>query len=261
MKKYKFDSLITILFVSFFLASCASTAETGENETKQDAAPPTEIIAQADALFRQREDISKLREAVRLLAAARNPGNRSYEVEWKFAKYSYFLGRQSDDEEESEKALDEGEHAGRIASRIAPDKPDGYFWYGANLGEQAKESPITVGIQSVDDIREAMHKVMEIQPDYQGASAYVALGQIELVTGLIGGNPKKAIEYLEKGLEIEKNNAYLRLHLAEAYIATNRRADAKKQLEAILKMQPHPDYVVEHKEASEKAKKLLETRF
>ena len=50
----------------------------------------------------------------------------------------------------------------------------------------------------------------------------------------------------------------IRLRLAEAYADTNRDADARKQIEVILKMTPNPSYIPEYKEAAEKAKKLLE---
>ncbi len=260
MRKHIY-SIITIGLAGFLLASCASKAGTEDSAKPVNTALVAENIAKADALFRQREDIEKLRGAVKSLAQVRNPDTRNFETEWKFAKYNYFLGKQTTDEAESEKAFEEGANAGRIASRVEAQKPDGYFWFGANLGEQAKKSPITVGIQSVGDIREAMNKVIELQPDYQGASAYDALGQLELATRLTGGKAEKAVEYLEKGVEIENNNTYLRLHLAEAYLTLDRKADAKKQLEYLLQMKPSPDYAVEYKETTETAKKLLETKF
>ncbi len=261
MRKHKFYTLITIVSAAILFASCASNPEINSAAMPDNAVSSAEIIAQAETLFRQREDTAKLREAVALLAKNRTPDKRVYEIEWQFARFNYFLGRQTENEKEAAEAFEKGKQAGRIASRIEPNKPDGHFWFAANLGEQAKESPVTVGIKSVDDIREAMNKVIELQPDYQGASAFDALAQIELTTGLFGGKAEKAIEYLEKALEIEKENAYIYLHLAEAYLATGRRAEAKKQLEYILKTKPAPEYMFEYKETSEQAKKLLETRF
>ena len=261
MRKSKFYSLITIVFVAAVFVSCSSRAET---EMPQPQVAPEKIsqaVARADELFSQREDVEKLREAVETLARVRDPDNRNYEVEWKFSKYNYFLGKQTDRENEREEAFEDGRQSGRIASRIAPDKPDGFFWSGANLGEQAKISPVTVGVKAIGDIREAMNKVIEIDPAYQGASAYDALAQIELTTGLFGGKAERAVEYLEKALEIEKNNSYVRLHLAEAYLAVGKKAEAKKQLEYLLQMKPAPGYAVEYKETSEQAKKMLETKF
>ena len=261
MKRTRFYRFITIGCLAFWLVSCASKVENEVAVAQKNSIPPAETIKQAETLFRQREDVSKLREAVGLLANARNLDNRIYEIEWQFARFNYFLGKQTDNEKEAEAAFENGVQAGKIASRIEAKRAEGHFWYAANLGEQAKKSPVTVGIKSVDDIREAMNKVIEIQPDYQAASAYVALAQVELTTGLFGGKAEKAVEYLEKALELEKDNVYIYLHLAEAYLAVNRNADAKKQIEYLLKMKPKPDYNFEYKEASGKARKLLETRF
>lgn len=261
MKNPRFYATFTILLFAVFLNACASKSAADETQNAKNDADIREIIAKADRLFKEREDPAKLKETVNILAAARNPEKRHFETEWKFAKYSYFLGRQTEDENKADEIFAAGESAGIIASRVAPDKPDGHFWYGANLGERAKLAPLTKGITSIKDIRDAMNKVIEIQPDYEGASAYDALGRIELETGMLGGKPEKAIEYLEKGLEINKNNDYIRLHLAQAYLAIDKKAEAKKLLEEIVNGEPEPEYKVEHDEILKDAKKLLEKRF
>lgn len=262
MMKTRFYRFITIAFLSFWLISCVSKAESESVTPAVNNALIGETVTKCDALFKQRDDLTKLREAVKSLAAVRNADARNYEVEWKFAKYNYFLGKHTTDEKEKEKAFADGVQAGRIASRIETNKPEGFFWYGANLGEQAKQSPVTVGVKSIDDIKEAMNKVIEIQPDYQSASAYDALAQVELNTaGMMGGKPEKAVEYLEKALTFNKENTYVYLHLAEAYIAIGKKDEAKKQLEYLLKMKANPDYLPEYNETVEKAKKLLETKF
>lgn len=258
----KFCLLSFVSSALVFFVSCASSgvAEVEHIDSKS-TVPAAEIIAKTDTLCQKHEDLAVLRECLQLLATVRKPDNRNFEVEWKFARYNYFLGKLTDKESESEKAFEDGEQAGKLASRIAPDRPDGYFWYGANLGEQAKSAPLTKGLSSISDIREAMNKVIEIQPNYQGASAYDALAQLELATRLTGGKAEKAVEYLEKGLEFEKENSFIRLHLAEAYLATNRKAEAKKQLDALLQMKPNPDYLPEYEESVEKAKELLKSKF
>lgn len=262
MQRMRFYRFITIAAISICLISCASKTRTDETPPQIAIVSPAETIAQAEKLFKQRADLAKLREAVRLLGAARNMDNRSYEIEWQFARFNYFLGKQASDEKESEKAFEDGIQAGKIASKIEPNKPDGYFWYGVNLGEQAKQSPITVGIKAIDEIRAAMNKVIEIDPKYESASAYVGLAQVELKAGLLGGGkPEKAIEFLEKALALEKTNTFIYLYLGEAYLAVGRDAEAKKHLEYLVKMKPDPDYMFEYKETTDRAKKLLETRF
>lgn len=261
MPNFNFYSLMTIVFLAFLFASCASKAETEDAKPKFSDDEIKAALAKSDELFIQREDVSKLREAVQTLSKVRDADKRNFEVEWKFARNSYFLSKQTENETEADKLLKDGANAGIIASRIAPEKPDGHFWYGANLGEQAKRSPVTVGLKAVDDIKETMNKVIAIDPNYQGASAFDALAQIELQTSMIGGTPEKAVEYLEKALKLNGENTYLHLHLAEAYLATGKKAEAKKHLDEILQMKPQKGYAVEYKETTDKAKEILEKRF
>jgi tetratricopeptide (TPR) repeat protein len=218
-------------------------------------------LSQSEALFKQREDVAKLREAINLLRTARDPRQRNFGVEWKFAKYTYFLGKQSTDEKESNRAFEEGRDAGKIALGLEPTKAEGHFWYGANLGELSRKNMLTVGVKSLPDVRAAMQKVVELQPSYQNSTAYDVLGQIELETRLYGGKAEKAVEFFEKALETDKDNMNLHLHLAEAYLAVKKEGEARKQLDKVLSMKHNPDFLIECREAVEKAKKLLATKF
>ncbi len=261
MKTSNVYILITIVITWWALTGCATDRAAGIATEKASPESIDRAISEAETLFKQREDLDKLRVAVKSLAAVRDPDNRNYQVEWTFAKYSYFLGKFTTSEDDAETALQQGRDAGKIASRVDPQKPDGHFWYAANLGELAKRSPITVGLRSVSDIKEAMGKVIELQPEYESASAYDALAQVELATRLKGGDAKKAVELLEKGFGLANDNTNIRLHLAEAYLAVKRDADARKHLDHLLQMKPDPEYMPEYRECVEKAKKLLATNF
>jgi Tfp pilus assembly protein PilF len=88
------------------------------------------------------------------------------------------------------------------------------------------------------------------------------LGQLELeVPKMMGGDPKKALEYLEKGVKFSNTNALTRFWLAKAYLANGRKADAKAKLEEVLKMTPDPDYIPEHKKVMAQAEDLLKESF
>jgi tetratricopeptide (TPR) repeat protein len=261
MNKRNIYILITFVITLWLQFGCAGGTT---SQTPTVSIDPKEIAAansDADKLFTQREDLSKLREAISVLAKVRNPDNRDYEVEWKFAKYSYFFGLHTKDEKEADAAFTNGRDAAKIASNMEQQKPDGHFWYGANLGELCKRSPITVGLQSVGDVQDALKRVIEMQPRYQGASAYDGLAQIELGTRLKGGSVEKAVEYLEKAVSIEDDNTNLHLHLAEAYLAQKKGAAAKKHLDILLKMKPNPAFIPEYNASVEAARKLLETKF
>jgi tetratricopeptide (TPR) repeat protein len=259
IKHYNFLAIVITLCL---LSACSKKVESHNADPNASSANISEHLSKAETLFNERADIAKLREAVRTLAAGRNPDLRNYEVEWKFAKYSYFLGKVEPLEKDSIEVFEKGRDAGKIASRVDPSKPDGHFWYGANLGELGRISPVTVGIKSVDDIRAAMLASIAIEPGYQGGSAYDGLGQLEMATRTLkGGTIAKAIEYYEKGLELSPDNANLRLHLAEAYLAAKKDADAKKQLNALFALTPNPLYLPEHQIVIQQAKALMSKNF
>lgn len=252
---------LTIVITLCVLCGCSTgeTAQTGPPALT--AGERSAIIAQAEALFRQREDVSKLQEAVNTLGKARDWSNPDFETEWKFARMSYFLGKQVADRKQAEPIFGRGRDAGAIAARLSPERAEGHFWFGANLGELARMDPLVTGISSVGEIRAAMNKVIEIEPGYQNSSAYDALAQIELETRLTGGSAARAAELLQTALETERENADLHLRLATALLALKRNDEARKQLDILLRMRPNPEYGIEYRQSIAEARKMLETRF
>jgi len=62
-------------------------------------------------------------------------------------------------------------------------------------------------------------------------------------------------------LKLAPDNSNIRLHLAQAYLYLKRDREARRELETIIKMQPNPEYVIEHRAAVEKARELLDKNF
>lgn len=259
-------SKASLILFAFVITLClqvgCSRTESAEPEPPSVSADQIDAArAKAEQLWKEREDHAKLREAVAALRSVRDYRHRNFEVESQYAKYNYFLGKQSQDAKESDAAFEEGKNAGKIASTVDPKRPDGYFWYGANLGEIARKNMLTVGVKSIGDVRGSMEKVLEIDPRFENSNASDVLGQIELETRLYGGSAEKAITIFEKALEVETNNMNLHLHAAEAYLQVKKDGEARKHLEQVLRMKPNPDYAIECREAVEKAKKLLASRY
>lgn len=232
-----------------------------ENESARAAAVIKEQIRKADELFKERKDTEKLRESIKILKQARNPDKRDFDVEWKYAKYSYFLGQRISDENEKIDVFKAGEKAGLLASRIEPNRPEGHYWFGMNLGGQAEVSPLTVGIPKVDDISEAMERVIKIDPSYEDAGAFDALARVQLASGLIGGTAEKAAEFAEKGMKVNGDNPGLRLNLARAYLALDRDEEARTHLEFVVSMKAPEGFETEHEENLAEAKSLLSRNY
>jgi len=103
-----------------------------------------------------------------------------------------------------------------------------------------------------------MEAVLKIDETYQGYSAYLGLGRLYLkAPRVFGGDTSKAIEFLEKGVKLSPKNTQMRYYLAEAYESSNRDGEAKKEIQEVMAVTPDPQHTAEHKDAVEKAKKLL----
>ena len=251
--KYRYAICLALLLLT---ASCNRTSTDEPVATTTTSA--AQDIATADQLYATRDDTLQLRRAIVALRQAliKEPGN--YEAAWKLSKFNYYLATHTADSKERDDAFRAGINAGKLAVQLNNDKPDGHFWLGANYGGAADQSSIQ-GLATVDDIKNEMQTVLRLDESYQNGSAYMVLGLVYLnAPKFIGGDPKKAVEEMEKGLPFGEPNAFLHLHLAEAYTKVGRAADARKEIQKILVMDPDPNYLPEYKEASNGAKKLLD---
>jgi Tfp pilus assembly protein PilF len=247
---------LVIVGLSCVATSCGSRSSVEAPANTNQIAQ--EYVSQAEQLYSQREDLIKLRQAIILLRQAVTVEPDNYDASWRLAKFNYYLATHTDNSDERDKAFRDGIEAGKTAVELQGGKPDGHFWLGATYGAAAQTSSIA-GLATVDDIRNEMETVLRLDEGYQGGSAYMALGLVDLqAPPFMGGDPHKAVDEMEKGLRFGKANAFLQLHLAEAYLKVGRKADARQQLNAIISMTPDQNYLPEYKEAAGEARKLLE---
>ena len=251
-----------ILFSALFIvaligSSCQKTAPAHESSVDLgDEKIAAEKIAEAERLYEGRDDMARARVAVAALRQARTADYGNYEAAWKLSRASYYVGDHTTDSSESEDMFRDGIEAGKSAIKLEPNKPEGHFWLGANYGGSASRSTLA-NLSNVQDIRREMEAVLKLDEGFQGGSAYLGLGRLYLqAPRVLGGDTKKAIEYLEKGLRLGPNNSLMIFHLAEAYANENRNEDARKQLDRLSAMTPDPKYAAEHKDALTKSKKL-----
>ena len=251
-----FSAAVSLVFAG---VSCQNSAPADRLAIDTgDAKVAADRIAESDALYEGREDINKARVAVAALRQARTADYGSYEAAWKLSRAAFYVGDHTDSDSERDDMFREGVEAGKAAVSLQPMKPDGHFWLGANYGGTAEHSTLA-NLSSFQDIKGEMDAVLKIDESYQGYSAYLGLGRLYLqAPRVLGGDSAKAIEYLEKGVKLNPNNTMMRLHLAEAYEETNRGAEAKKQIDAIMAATSDPKYTAEHKDAITKAQKLSE---
>ena len=259
-KPKEFKDLLILFSLILAVAggsACRESARVSPRGITDGEKSAAESIAEGDALYAQRKDLSKVRSGIAILRQVRINDDGNYEAAWKLSKFEYYLGLHATDNREREAAFQEGVDAGRTAVHLQGDKADGHFWLGANYGGSAQISMLAA-LAVFQHIRTEMERVIEIDPKYEVGSAYLALGRLYLeVPRVLGGDKSKAIDYLEKGLRVGSGNGLMHLCLAEAYHATGRDRDARKQIDFILKMTPGSDYLPEHEETVAGAKELL----
>ena len=255
------STLVATALFSALLGGAACNHSLPDSATSTggaDAKAAADKLAEAEPLYEGRDDMTKARLAVATLRQAHAADYGNYEAAWKLARATFYVGDRTDNETERDNMFREGIDAGKAAVQLQPDKPDGHFWLGANYGGRAAHSTLS-NLSSFQDIKGEMETVLKLDEGYQGYSAYLGLGRLYLqAPKMMGGDPAKAIEYLEKGVKLNPNNTVMRYHLAEAYEELDRHAEAKKQIETLMSITPDPKYVAEHKQAVENAKKLLE---
>ena len=255
--------LLLIISGTLIFASCSAPAENAPAApSASNPKPSAELLQQADKSYAEREDLARVREGLELLRRARAVDYNNFDVAWRTARLNYTLGDKTTDATEREKAFREGIEAGETAVRVEPARAEGHFWLGANQGGYAQSRGPIYGLAAAEGLRKEMETVLKLDEGFQGGSAFMVLGRLDLeLPSMLGGDPKRAIETLERGMKYGEQNALYRLRLAEAYVRNKRMNEAREQINTILNMTPHPAFVPEHKEAAAKARELLEKRF
>jgi tetratricopeptide (TPR) repeat protein len=254
LRKTAVCGALTLLCLSAISCRKAATAGADRVGTR----PTKDAIAEADALYAQRTDVVKVRQAIVALRQAQADDSANYDLAWRLAKYNYYLGSHTPESTEKSKAFHDGVEAGRLAVQLQNDKPEGHFWLGANYGGNAQISTLS-GLSGIEDIKSEMETVLKIDEKYQAGSAYMVLGQVYLeAPRVFGGDVSKAISYLEKGIKIGPDNDIMRAKLAAAYAEAHRNEDARKQIETLMATKPSPDYQPEYNDAVAEAKKIQE---
>jgi tetratricopeptide (TPR) repeat protein len=212
-----------------------------------------------DALYANRDDLGKAREAAAIWADRLQKNPRDFEAAGKLARARYWLGGHAP-EAERKAILEDGIKAARMAVAISPDKPEGHFWIAANMGALAESFGMRQGLKYRGAIKDELLIVLKLDPAFQQGSADRALGRWYFkVPGLFGGSNKKSEEHLRKSLTFNPNSTASHFFLAETLIEMNRKEEAKSELSKVIDGPIDPEWAPEDREFKEKARRLLST--
>lgn len=219
---------------------------------------PAAAQGDPDQLYRDRERLPSAQRAAEIWAARLAADPKDFEAAWKLARAHYWLGSNGLPERDRKGALEAGIDAGRKAIAIDASKPHGHFWAAANMGALAESFGLRQGIRYRGQIKDALERVLAIDPGYLDGSADRALGRwYYKVPGLFGGDDRKSEQHLRKALSYNPNSVITRLFLAETLLELNRKAEARKELEAALAAPMDDEWAPEDRRFKEDARRLL----
>lgn len=223
--------------------------------TPPQAAPPS---ADADALYADRAVLESALAAERMWAArvAQAPGD--VDASWKLARARYWLGGHAADDRRKA-FLEAGIDAARAAIAGAPERPEGHFWLAANMGALAESFGLRQGLRYRGDIKDALERVLAIDPAFQQGSADRALGRwYYKVPGLFGGSKSKSETHLRRSLAYDPQSTATLFFLAETLVALDRDAEARQALQAVIEAPLDPAWAPEDREFKARARELLD---
>ncbi|MDZ7264569.1 MAG: tetratricopeptide repeat protein [candidate division KSB1 bacterium] len=212
------------------------------------------LLQQADQFYEQRgagfnqskllADSSQINKAIQLyqqvLASA--TGAEKEEATWKLIRAYYFKGKYTTyDSERRKKIYDLGKALGEKGLKEFPDSPGINLFSAIVWGVWGEEYGILKAAKEgvAGKIKELCEKTIAVDPNFDEAGGYRVLGRVYFKAPkipLVLGWPskKKAVEILQKGLELAPRNLTTRQFLAEALYSQDQKERAKEMMKAIL---------------------------
>jgi len=186
------------------------------------------------------------------------------ECDWAYgllAEINYWLGEYAADADDKLAFFDEGVQCGEAAVGINENSLEGNFWLAVNYGSFGQEKGIMQSLALIHPMKNAAERAAEIDGGYFYGGPWRVLGRLyHKAPGFpfSVGSTKKAIECLEKAVELGPKFYLNRLFLAEAYLSNRDKAKAREQLEWILNAPLNKNHEREDEGYKRDAETLLE---
>jgi tetratricopeptide (TPR) repeat protein len=177
------------------------------------------------------------------------------------AEINYWLGEYSEDADDRLFFFNEGVECGREGVALNEDSLEANFWLAVNYGSYGQDKGIMQSLALVAPIREHADKALRLDESYFYGGPHRVLGRLfHRAPGfpISVGNTRKAIEHLERAVELGPKFFLNRLFLAEAYISNRQKDKAREQLEWILQTPPNKNHEREDESYKREAEKILE---
>ena len=203
----------------------------------------SDLMAQADALY-ENGDPADYRQAIDLYKQALQTNPGGYALNWKCARACRDYGnavKKAQAQGWKKTCAQLGKAGMQFAQRamqIEPDKPEGFYDYGLNVGIYADSVSILTALRQglKQKTRSSLEKAYQIDRLYRDAGPILALGRYWAVVPWPFKNKKKALAYYHEYQQTPYfgSSDEALVYLAELLLqigAEKNKAEAKKLLE------------------------------
>lgn len=141
------------------------------------------------------------------------------------------------DREQKLAAFQEGARVAQKALDLRESSADAHFLYAANLGSAAELEGLVAAALTIQELKEHVHRVLELDP--QNVQAHHMLGRMyEELPWVLGGDQDVAGDYLEKAVSLDSQYAPAGLDLAKWYLKHGQTSQAVKELTRVVNTPP-----------------------
>ncbi|MBC8186086.1 hypothetical protein H8E88_33810 [candidate division KSB1 bacterium] len=255
---------LTTLFVVFFLVCTV-------NVFAQNS------IGDADSLWEKRgqsfdqntliADAANINQAIDIYKKniETTSGAEKEEATWKLIRAYYYKGKYTvQDSDIKKKIYDQGKELGEAAIKEFPESPGINFFLAVVWGVWGEEYGIFAAARKgvAGKMKKLCEKTIKLDPEFEDAGGYRVLGRLHFKAPkipLILGWPskKKAVQFLEKSLEIAPDDLNTKQFLAEALNSQKQKERANKLMKEILATEGMSEGVAEDANIKSEAKAIL----
>ncbi len=215
-------------------------------------------------LIEKKEKPGNLDKAIGLLEELKRKHPENDVVRGKLSHAFFYKGFFEEQKKERERLFHKGMQCGNEAVTLYPEAVYGNFWYASNMGMWGMCRGIMASLKSVDPMFKAMQIVLKRNEAFFFGGPHRAIGRLyHHAPGwpLSIGNKRKALEHLERAVEIAPDFLCNRLWLAELLIDVGKKREARKQLDSVVSTRLNPDHAKEDGGYQEEAAGYLRKLF
>jgi tetratricopeptide (TPR) repeat protein len=226
--------------------------------------PAADYVAEADKLFDQ-GGIENYKQAIDLYKKALAGNPNDYEANWKCARALREYGESTKTEKvEGWKDIcakygKEGMNYAQKASEIKPERPDGYYYYGLNVGVYSDGVSIFTALSEglKDKTQDNFEKAYALNKLYKEGGPMIALGRFWQVLPWPMRDRKKSLKYYREyqATEYFADNIEVHVYIGELLIQIGGK-DNKAEAKGYLEKAAQSDDVFYKERANELLKKI-----